>query len=200
MSTRIDEALSEIVDIPGKKNDGFHSLVQALSRYLGPSSGLDSADIDPRYLENLMEAYVSQEDEWINYALGDPSRAYTRNLIDRGNGKSNLVCIHVSLFKYETHIDRRQLILVWTPGKSSPIHDHADAHCVMKVSQGSCKGRICIELIEGIFRSSKVLSKRPGMNGLITKRLRMASIPRYMLRKKRCSSKTKSHTCQMEYA
>lgn len=26
-----------------------------------------------------------------------------------------------------------QLILVWTPGKASPIHDHADAHCVMKV-------------------------------------------------------------------
>lgn len=27
-----------------------------------------------------------------------------------------------------------QLILVWTPGKTSPIHDHANSHCVMKVS------------------------------------------------------------------
>lgn len=27
-----------------------------------------------------------------------------------------------------------QLILVWTPGKQSPIHDHANSHCVMKVS------------------------------------------------------------------
>lgn len=30
----------------------------------------------------------------------------------------------------------RQLILVWTPGKGSPIHDHADAHCLMKVLKG----------------------------------------------------------------
>lgn len=28
-------------------------------------------------------------------------------------------------------------ILVWTPGKQSPVHDHADAHCVMKVLKGS---------------------------------------------------------------
>ncbi len=32
-----------------------------------------------------------------------------------------------------------QLILVWTPGGSSPIHDHSNAHCVMKVLQGSLK-------------------------------------------------------------
>ena len=24
-----------------------------------------------------------------------------------------------------------QLILVWTPGKESPVHDHAGSHCVM---------------------------------------------------------------------
>lgn len=29
------------------------------------------------------------------------------------------------------------MILVWTPGKGSPIHDHADAHCLMKVLRGS---------------------------------------------------------------
>ncbi len=32
-----------------------------------------------------------------------------------------------------------QLILVWTPGKESPVHDHADSHCAMKVLQGSLK-------------------------------------------------------------
>lgn len=32
-----------------------------------------------------------------------------------------------------------QLILVWTPGKESPIHDHTGSHCVMKVLQGSLK-------------------------------------------------------------
>ena len=32
-----------------------------------------------------------------------------------------------------------QLILVWTPGKESPVHDHTGSHCVMKVLQGSLK-------------------------------------------------------------
>lgn len=32
-----------------------------------------------------------------------------------------------------------QLILVWTPGRESPVHDHAGSHCVMKVLQGSLK-------------------------------------------------------------
>lgn len=26
---------------------------------------------------------------------------------------------------------------MWTPGKASPVHDHADAHCLMKVLKGS---------------------------------------------------------------
>lgn len=32
-----------------------------------------------------------------------------------------------------------QLVLVWTPGKSSPIHDHADAHCLMKILKGTLR-------------------------------------------------------------
>lgn len=30
-----------------------------------------------------------------------------------------------------------QLVLVWTPGKGSPIHDHGNAHCIMKILHGS---------------------------------------------------------------
>ncbi|KAK7521238.1 cysteine dioxygenase [Phyllosticta citriasiana] len=101
--------------------DAFHALVQDLSNILGPSSGIDSDDVDPHELENLMKNYVSNPLEWQQYAHGDGSRNYTRNLVDKGNGKSNL------------------LILVWTPGKGSPIHDHANAHCVMKVLKGSLK-------------------------------------------------------------
>ncbi|MCJ1401179.1 Cysteine dioxygenase [Xylographa trunciseda] len=101
--------------------DAFHRLVQDLSTVLGPSSGINSADVDPDDLQRLMKAYNSERKEWAPYALGDPSRSYTRNLVDKGNGKSNL------------------LILVWTPGKGSPIHDHANAHCVMKILQGSLK-------------------------------------------------------------
>ncbi len=32
-----------------------------------------------------------------------------------------------------------KLVLVWTPGKGGPVHDHADAHCLMKVLRGTLK-------------------------------------------------------------
>ncbi|KAK2767478.1 Cysteine dioxygenase [Arachnomyces sp. PD_36] len=99
--------------------DAFQTLVQDLSAVLGPCSGIDSADVDPKHIISLMEEYVSKSDEWNKYAFADTTRGYTRNLVDEGNGKSNL------------------LILVWSPGKSSPVHDHANAHCIMKVLKGS---------------------------------------------------------------
>lgn len=102
-------------------NDQFHSLVHEINKILGPSNGIDSAGVDVQHLEDAMSAYKSNEKEWHRYAFADKSRAYTRNLVDYGNGKSNL------------------LILVWTPGKSSPIHDHANAHCVMKILKGELK-------------------------------------------------------------
>ena len=101
--------------------DPFRSLVKALSDVLGPSSGIDSADVDADDLINLMSHYTSLESHWQEYAFADSSRNYTRNLVDEGNGKSNL------------------LIVVWNPGKGSPIHDHANAHCVMKILKGSLK-------------------------------------------------------------
>lgn len=72
-------------------SDAFEKLVQELSAALGASSGLDSDDVDPTKIQLLMEKYVSNPSEWEPYALGDASRSYTRNLIDEGNGKSNLV-------------------------------------------------------------------------------------------------------------
>ena len=98
--------------------NAFQRLVRDLSDTLGPSSGIDSAKINPFSLIDLMACYPSHESEWIRYAHKDPSMVFTRNLVDRGNGKSNL------------------LILVWTPGRESVIHDHANAHCVMKVLRG----------------------------------------------------------------
>ncbi|PYH95005.1 cysteine dioxygenase [Aspergillus ellipticus CBS 707.79] len=107
------------VEASAPSKNGFDKLVQDLSDALGPSSGLDSDDINPMDIQRLMEQYDSDPEEWISFALADPKKNYTRNLIDEGNGKSNL------------------LILVWTPGKGSAIHDHAKAHCVMKILKGS---------------------------------------------------------------
>ncbi|KAK3487621.1 cysteine dioxygenase [Neurospora hispaniola] len=99
--------------------NNFDKLVQALKDALGPSSGLTSDDVDVEHLTRLMLDYQSDEVEWSRFAFGDASRGYTRNLVDEGNGKSNL------------------LVLVWSPGKGSPIHDHGNAHCLMKILQGN---------------------------------------------------------------
>ena len=86
MANSTAERLSDAQDL-----DAFHRLVQDLSDVLGPSSGLDSADVDPQDIERLMIAYKSNPGDWLQYAWGDSSRPYTRNLVDEGNGKSNLV-------------------------------------------------------------------------------------------------------------
>ena len=96
----------------------FELLVKALKQALGPSSGLTSDDVDVNHLTRLMEEYDANDEGWMPYNFGDASRGYTRNLVDEGNGKSNL------------------LVLVWSPGKGSPIHDHGNAHCLMKILRG----------------------------------------------------------------
>ncbi|QUC22555.1 uncharacterized protein UV8b_06796 [Ustilaginoidea virens] len=101
------------------QSDRFEELVLEMKKVLGPSSGLTSDDVDVDTLTSLMIDYDSNAMEWGKYAYGDVSRGYTRNLVDEGNGKSNL------------------LVLVWSPGKGSPIHDHGNAHCLMKVLYGN---------------------------------------------------------------
>jgi hypothetical protein len=74
----------------------FDDLVLALKDALGPSSGLTSVDVDVEHLTRLMQEYNTNEREWARFALGDESRGYTRNLVDEGNGKSNLVRSHTT--------------------------------------------------------------------------------------------------------
>ncbi|EMD00576.1 hypothetical protein BAUCODRAFT_28923 [Baudoinia panamericana UAMH 10762] len=101
------------------QRNSFAALINGINAILGSSDGIDSVRVDITELKDVMRAYVGPDCEWARYAFADDTRNYTRNLVDNCNGKSNL------------------LILVWTPGKASPIHDHADAHCVMKVLKGS---------------------------------------------------------------
>lgn len=83
-------------NVPVSSHDRFDQLVLALKEALGPSSGLTSDDVDVDFLTRLMEDYDSSDNEWGRYAFGDSSRGYTRNLVDEGNGKSNLVGSHPS--------------------------------------------------------------------------------------------------------
>ncbi|KAH8912149.1 cysteine dioxygenase type I [Coniochaeta sp. PMI_546] len=107
-----------LTPVASAKGDQFDKLVLALKAALGPSSGLTCEDVDVGFLMSLMQEYDAEDNGWQKYAMGDASRGYTRNLVDEGNGKSNL------------------LVLVWSPGKGSPIHDHGNAHCLMKILRG----------------------------------------------------------------
>ncbi|KAJ1850002.1 hypothetical protein LPJ57_008203, partial [Coemansia sp. RSA 486] len=71
-----------------------------------------------RKVKQLMQAYTSQSQDWVQHAVYHEGARYTRNLVDDGNGKYNL------------------LILVWGENQSSPIHDHAGSHCMMKLLAG----------------------------------------------------------------
>lgn len=71
--------------------DRFEELVMGLKEALGPSSGLTCDDVNVNFLTRLMEDYDGSDNQWNKYAFGDHSRGYTRNLVDEGNGKSNLV-------------------------------------------------------------------------------------------------------------
>eukprot|EP00730_Choanoeca_flexa_P020206 TRINITY_DN9881_c0_g1_i1.p1 TRINITY_DN9881_c0_g1~~TRINITY_DN9881_c0_g1_i1.p1 ORF type:complete len:204 (+),score=16.13 TRINITY_DN9881_c0_g1_i1:152-763(+) len=76
----------------------------------------DTADIDE--LKGILSSYKSQEEDWSKYALFD-SHCYTRNLVDDGNGKYNI------------------MLLCWNMGQASSIHSHAGSHCFMKLLDGS---------------------------------------------------------------
>lgn len=91
MPSAVEIELAEQPANSGKTLDAFHTLVQDVNKILGPSSGLTSADVDPKNLQDLMRNYSSNEEEWKRYAMSDAGRTFTRNLVDRGNGKSNLV-------------------------------------------------------------------------------------------------------------
>jgi len=81
--------------------------------------GAFSSDrIDVDWVHELMESYRSNPAEWGRFAKFDRYK-YTRNLVDEGNGKFNL------------------MLLCWGASHASSIHDHADAHCFMKVLDGA---------------------------------------------------------------
>jgi len=74
-------------------------------------------------VQELMESHVPVASEWEKYAHFDPHR-YTRNLVDTGNGKFNLI------------------LLCWGEGMGSGVHDHANAHCWMKVMDGTLSEKL----------------------------------------------------------
>lgn len=77
----------------------------------------DQDSVNIEYVNHLLMSYKSNPSEWKKFAKFDRFR-YTRNLVDAGNGKFNL------------------MILCWGAGHGSAIHDHAQSHCFMKMLSG----------------------------------------------------------------
>lgn len=75
----------------------------------------DQVNIDQ--VKSLLRAYRSNSKDWLPFTKFDATR-YTRNLLDGGNGKYNVI------------------ILCWSEGQGSPIHAHADSNCFVKVLDG----------------------------------------------------------------
>ncbi|CAI5756250.1 unnamed protein product [Candida verbasci] len=115
------------IDLPFDSE--FYQLILKLKNLL-KGKGLSSDEIDIEKCKKVMESYKSNEFDWGKFALHDSSRNYSRNGIINLNGNANL------------------LILVWSPGKSSAIHDHANAHCCMKILKG--------DLIEHLYDIPKI--------------------------------------------
>lgn len=76
--------------------------------------------VNIEYVQALLESYKSNPKDWRKFAKFDQHR-YTRNLIDEGNGKFNL------------------MMLCWGESHGSAIHDHANSHCFVKVLDGQLK-------------------------------------------------------------
>jgi len=80
----------------------------------------ETDEVNIEEVEELLGNYKSNPADWRKYAKFDKCK-YTRNLVHEGNGKFNL------------------MLLCWTPGNQSTIHDHANAHCFVKVLDGGLR-------------------------------------------------------------
>lgn len=78
---------------------------------------LKDFDSNVENIQELMGKYTSNPEEWKEYCFREQG-CYTRNLIF-GNESFNL------------------MLLCWDSNVASPIHDHSDAHCILKVLKGS---------------------------------------------------------------
>jgi cysteine dioxygenase len=98
-----------------KTSPTLTEICKLLHKELG-NEGLETADV-PK-VQQVLSSYTSCKEDWEKFALVQKGK-YTRNLVDDGNGKFNL------------------MILCWDAGVSSAIHDHSNSHCLVKILDGS---------------------------------------------------------------
>lgn len=101
--------MEEYTEVPVIKN--LDDLIKELRKIF------ESDEIDVDYVKTVLSAYKSNPKDWKKYSKFDTHR-YTRNLIDEGNGKYNLMA------------------LCWGESHGSSIHDHSNSHCFVKMLDG----------------------------------------------------------------
>ena len=77
----------------------------------------ETNDVNIDYVHTIMSNYKGNMKEWAPFVKFQPNK-YTRNLVDAGNGKFNL------------------MILCWAESQGSSIHNHMNSHCFMKCIDG----------------------------------------------------------------
>eukprot|EP00095_Tigriopus_kingsejongensis_P012225 maker-scaffold528_size145933-snap-gene-0.31 protein:Tk12225 transcript:maker-scaffold528_size145933-snap-gene-0.31-mRNA-1 annotation:"cysteine dioxygenase type 1" len=98
----------------GVQSRNWDELLQALLDMF------ESDTVNVEEVEEVLASYKSDKQDWKKFAKHDKYK-YTRNLVHEGNGKFNL------------------MLLCWAEGNQSAIHDHANAHCFVKIMDGTLR-------------------------------------------------------------
>jgi len=94
----------------------FEELIEGLQQFFQEDK--DKVNIDD--VIEFFNRYKSNREDWAKFAKWDKYK-YTRNLMHEGNGNFNLI------------------LMCWPEGAVSPIHDHSNSHCFMRVLSGGVK-------------------------------------------------------------
>jgi len=94
----------------------FEELINGLLEFFSK----DKESVVIEEVQAFFSRYIFNPADFVKYAKWDKFK-YTRNLIHEGNSKFNLI------------------LMCWPEGIESPIHDHADSHCFMRILDGEAK-------------------------------------------------------------
>lgn len=115
--TCVDSEENNIVNFDVNRKVSLEEFINILPSVLGNCQKKKLKKCVP--LKQLMENLDADENEWGRYAFYDEKKLYTRNLVCTDNDTYTL------------------LLLCWTPGKESLIHDHPTDGCWMKCLTGN---------------------------------------------------------------
>jgi len=106
-------------NLPDKNGSKNGLVIKSLKELIAQLLHVFQSDyINVEVVHQIMAAYKGDPADWEMYAHYDPEKL-TRNLVDTGNGKYNLI------------------LVCWEGGHKSTIHDHSNCHCFMRQLKGS---------------------------------------------------------------